>query len=161
MTLDGREFRNALGCFATGVTIITTVTSVGEPIGITANSVNSVSLEPPLVVFSLDRKAYSLGVFQESRVFAINVLSEEQKDLSSAFARAGHPKWDGVKFEIWDTGSPILEGTLASFDCRLHAVHDGGDHLVFIGNVLRMRTQPEGRPLLYFRGKYMKIGDIH
>lgn len=161
MTLDGREFRNALGWFATGVTIITTVTPKGEPIGITANSFNSVSLDPPLVVFSLDRRAFSLAQFQESGVFAINVLCEDQKDLSAAFARAGHPKWDGVKFEIWDTGSPILDGTLASFDCRLHATHDGGDHIVFLGNVLRMRAAPEGRPLLYFRGKYMKIGDIH
>jgi flavin reductase (DIM6/NTAB) family NADH-FMN oxidoreductase RutF len=161
MTLDVREFRNALGCFATGVTVITTVTPTGQPVGVTANSFNSVSLDPPLVVFSLDRKAYSLSLFQESRVFAINVLREEQKDLSATFARAGAPKWDGVKFEVWDTGSPILEDTLASFDCRLHATHDGGDHVVFLGNVLKMRTHPEGKPLLYFRGKYMKIGDIH
>jgi flavin reductase (DIM6/NTAB) family NADH-FMN oxidoreductase RutF len=161
MTFDGREFRNALGCFATGVTIITTVTSTGQPVGVTANSFNSVSLDPPLVVFSLDRRAYSLSQFQESRVFAINVLREEQKELSSAFARAGAPKWEGVKFEVWDTGSPILDDTLASFDCRLHATHDGGDHIVFLGNVLRMRAHPEGKPLLYFRGKYMKMGDIH
>lgn len=161
MTIDNREFRTALGWFATGVTVVTTVTPTGELVGITANSFNSVSLDPPLVLFSLDRRAYSLKLFQEAGVFAINVLDEDQKELSATFARAGAPKWDGVRFEVWDTGAPIIEGTLASFDCRIEAVHDGGDHIIFLGRVLRMRSTHEGRPLLYFRGRYNKIGEIH
>jgi flavin reductase (DIM6/NTAB) family NADH-FMN oxidoreductase RutF len=161
MTIDNREFRTALGWFATGVTIVTTVTPTGDLVGITANSFNSVSLDPPLVLFSLDRRAYSLKLFEEAGVFAINVLGEDQKELSSTFARAGAPKWDGVRFEVWDTGAPIIEDTLASFDCRVQAVHDGGDHVIFLGRVLRMRSTQEGRPLLYFRGRYNKIGEIH
>jgi flavin reductase (DIM6/NTAB) family NADH-FMN oxidoreductase RutF len=158
MDFDSRDYRNALGNFATGVTIVTAKSRSGEPLGITANSFNSVSLDPPLVLFSLDRKAYSLRSFEEAGNFAINVLRDDQQEISRLFARAMTDKWQGLEFDTWVSGAPVLKHALAVFDCRTHAVHDGGDHLIFIGRVLRFAHDPDGRPLLYFRGNY---GQVH
>jgi flavin reductase (DIM6/NTAB) family NADH-FMN oxidoreductase RutF len=159
MSFDARTFRTALGSFATGVTVVTSIGPEGEPLGFTANSFNSVSLDPPLVLFSLDRGAYSLKAFEAAGVFAINVLSETQQPLSVAFARPRGDKWQGVPFESWQTGSPILLDALASFDCETTSTHDGGDHVIFVGRVLRLRIADHGRPLLYFRGAYHQISE--
>lgn len=156
--VDSRAFREALGSFATGVTVVTSVGADGRLLGLTASSFNSVSLEPPLVLFSLDRGAYSLADFQRSGHFAVNVLSEEQEGLSVTFAKALADKWDGVRFEVWETGSPILTDALASFECRTRYNYDGGDHVIFVGEVVRMRANRGGRPLLYFRGDYGRLG---
>jgi flavin reductase (DIM6/NTAB) family NADH-FMN oxidoreductase RutF len=158
MSFELREFRNALGCFATGITVAASRTAGGELLGITANSFNSVSLDPPLVLFSLHRNAYSLKAFEEAGCFSINILSEGQRHVSDAFARALADKWAGVAFETWETGAPILTDALANFDCTTHSIHDGGDHMIFVGRVLRLRAMPEGRPLLYFRGAYHGLG---
>ena len=160
MSFDPRSFRQALGCFATGITVVTSVGLDGEYLGFTANSFNSVSLDPPLVLFSLDRGAYSLKAFEAAGVFAINILREDQEAVSIAFARALSSKWDGVRTEIWQTGSPILVDALASFDCETTSMHDGGDHVIFVGRVLRLRAGVDGRPLLYFRGAYRQINDV-
>ena len=160
MTFDARNFRQALGCFATGITVVTSVGLDGEYLGFTANSFNSVSLDPPLVLFSLDRGAYSLKAFEAAGVFAINILREDQQAVSTAFARALSNKWDGVRTEIWQTGSPILIDALASFDCETTSMHDGGDHVIFVGRVLRLRAGVDGRPLLYFRGAYRQINEV-
>lgn len=157
MAFDPREFRNALGNFATGVTIVTARSRTGEPLGLTANSFNSVSLDPPLVLFSLNRQAYSLKSFEEAGNFAINVLRDDQQDISQVFAQALTDKFHGLAFETWESGAPIFSHALAVFDCSTHAVHDGGDHLIFIGRVLRFMHDPEGKPLLYFRGSYGKV----
>jgi flavin reductase (DIM6/NTAB) family NADH-FMN oxidoreductase RutF len=154
MTIDKIELRNALGNFATGITVVTAVGPQGEFLGITANSFNSVSLDPPLVLFSLDRGAYSLKAFQASGAFAINVLREDQAHLSTNFARQLADKWADVEYEIWETGSPILKDALAAFDCEIHSMYDGGDHIIFIGRVVRLKADHENRPLLYFRGRY-------
>lgn len=159
MTVDRIEFRNALGSFATGITVVTAKSPDGELLGITANSFNSVSLDPPLVLFSLDRGAYSLKSFEASGAFAINVLCEDQQHLSSNFAKSLTDKWTDVEYEIWETGSPILKGAIASFDCEIHSMYDGGDHIIFIGRVLRMKADPDRRPLLYYRGKYARMSD--
>jgi flavin reductase (DIM6/NTAB) family NADH-FMN oxidoreductase RutF len=156
MNFDARSFRNALGSFATGITVVTSVGPDGEPLGFTANSFNSVSLEPPLVLFSLDRGAYSLKAFEAAGVFAINVLREDQQEVSTSFARALSNKWDGVPFETWETGCPIFTEALANFECETTSMHDGGDHVIFVGRVLALRTT-EGRPLLYFRGAYRQL----
>lgn len=161
MTFDPRHLRNALGWFATGVTIVTARSSAGELIGITANSFNTVSLDPPLVLFSLGRRALSLPLFEDAGAFAINVLSEDQKELSSVFATQGAAKFDNLAYEVWETGAPILPHTLASFECRTRSTHDGGDHVIFVGHVMRYRSDDHGRPLLYFRGKYSRLHDIH
>jgi len=160
MSFDPRSFRQALGCFATGITVVTSVGLDGEYLGFTANSFNSVSLDPPLVLFSLDRGAYSLKAFEAAGVFAINILREDQEAVSIAFARALSNKWEGVRTEIWQTGSPILIDALASFDCETTSMHDGGDHVIFVGRVLRLRAGVDGRPLLYFRGAYRQINDV-
>jgi flavin reductase (DIM6/NTAB) family NADH-FMN oxidoreductase RutF len=157
MAFDSREFRNALGNFATGVTIVTARSRSGEALGLTANSFNSVSLEPPLVLFSLNRQAYSLRSFEEAGNFAINVLRDDQQDISQVFAQAQSDKFQGLAFETWESGAPIFSHALAVFDCATHAVHDGGDHLIFVGRVLRFMHDPEGKPLLYFRGNYGKV----
>ena len=160
MSFDARSFRDALGCFATGITVVTSVGLDGELLGFTANSFNSVSLDPPLVLFSLDRGAYSLKAFEAAGVFAINILREDQQAISAAFARSLSNKWHGIRTEAWDTGSPILLDALANFDCQTTSMHDGGDHVIFVGRVLRLRATGKGRPLLYFRGAYRQINDM-
>lgn len=155
--VDQRAFREALGCFATGVTIVTTLDPAGRLLGITANSFSSVSLDPPLVLFSLARKAYSFEAFRQSRHFAVNVLAADQSELSDTFARALADKWAGVAFEVWDTDCPIIIGALAQFECRTVSTHDGGDHVVFIGAVERMAFDPDKQPLLFYRGRYREL----
>lgn len=154
MTLDPVEFRNTLGSFATGVTIITTIGPDGDFVGFTASSFNSVSLDPPLILFSLDRGARSLPAFQAASHFAINVLQRGQEDLSNRFARRGEDKWAGVGYETWESGCPVFPDCLASFECRNFASHEGGDHVIFVGAVERMIAHPEGEPLLFWRGNY-------
>lgn len=155
--IDSRAFREAMGCFATGVTVVTAVGPGGELLGITANSFNSVSLEPPMVLFSLARHAFSLKAFEASRHFAVNVLHEDQAELSSTFATALIDKWAGVEYETWETGCPILPGALAIFECATRFRYEGGDHVIFVGEVTRMETDFTGRPLLYFQGAYREL----
>lgn len=155
--MDPRELRNALGCFATGVTIVTAMGPDGEPVGLTANSFSSVSLAPPLVQFSLDRGAQSLDAFRAAGAFAVNVLREEQTELSNLFATRNANKFEGIGYTTWESGAPILEGALAHFDCGTYATYDGGDHLIFVGEVRRMAADLEGQPLLYFRGGYRTL----
>ena len=158
MSIDPRELRNAMGCFATGVTIITTVDENGAPIGITANSFTSLSLDPPLVLFCLDLKSNSFEAFHKNRHFAVNVLREDQEDLSSHFAKSSVDKWNGVEFETWDTGCPVFEGCIANMECDVESVFEGGDHVIIVGGVKRMRYEDaECKPLLFYRGRYGQI----
>ncbi len=154
MSLDFKEFRFALGNFPTGVTVITSVTGEGELLGATVNSFSSVSLDPPLVLFSLDRSAYSLDAYLNAGVFAVNILSRDQQDISNRFAKALEEKWGDVSYETWVTGSPILSDSIASFDCRLWNTYDGGDHVIFVGEVLKMSCKDDDDPLVFFRGRY-------
>ncbi len=148
------EYRRALGCFATGVTVVSVRGPDGLPVGITANSFNSVSMDPPLILFSLSHGSYSLQAFLESPTFAVNVLRDDQQTLSNRFAQAGSDKWANVGYDIWDTGCPILHDALAKFECRLRHTYEGGDHIIFVGEVLRFEYDPHGRPLVYYRGAY-------
>ena len=157
MPLDSRTFRDALGCFATGVTIITTLDPKGRPVGVTANSFNAVSLEPPLVLFSLGRRAHSLRAFLSSHDFAVNVLAADQEALSELFAKPSADKWAGLDYESWESGCPILPGAAASFDCRIRYTHDGGDHVIFVGEVTAMAYDAERRPLLFHQGRYKEL----
>jgi len=154
---DPRTLRDALGCFATGVTVVTTLDETGQPVGLTANSFSSVSLDPPLILFCLARSSSNLERFQRAEHFAINVLHIGQQPMSGAFARSTAERFDGVAWETWDTGAPILSGSLASFECATHQVVEAGDHLVFIGRVTRARFEPRRDPLLYFRGRYRRL----
>ncbi len=156
-SVEPGEFREALGCFATGVTVITAVGPRGELIGITANSFNSVSLDPPLILFSLNRRAYSLRAFLSTQAFAVNILRAGQEEISDRFARALKDKWSRIDYELWDSGCPILTAALASFECKIRHTYHGGDHVIFVGEVLRLRHDPEGQPLLFHGGKYRGV----
>ncbi|MFC7332206.1 flavin reductase family protein [Rhodocista pekingensis] len=159
MSFDARSFRDALGCFATGVCVATTRDIDGTLIGVTVNSFTSVSLDPPLVLFCLNRSAESLGAFERSDSFALTMLAEHEKHLSDGFARLPMPeRWSAADFETWQTGSPVLTGGLAAMECVTHARHDGGDHVIMVGRVVKLAHRTEGRPLLYFRGRYDRLG---
>lgn len=157
MTFDQRAFRDALGCFTTGVAVVTAVAEGAPPIGITVNSFTSVSLDPPLVLICLARSAQSFDAFTEAEHFAISILAEDQQDLSVRFSRRDlDDRWAGVATERWDSGAPILTGALAAFECAREAEFDGGDHVILVGRVLRLASQA-GRPLLYARGRYAAL----
>lgn len=160
MSIDPREFRNTVGCFATGITVITTLDEGGGPVGFTANSFTSLSLEPPLVLFCLDRKVASFEAFAPERPFAVNILSSDQTDVSQRFATSGPEKWEGVAFECWETGSPILPHCLANLECTIESIHEGGDHVIVIGRVVSIRRSdgPAGA-LLYYKGRYAELAD--
>ena len=139
------------------MTVVTTLDADGQPIGLTANSFSSVSLDPPLILFCLSRGSTNLERFQAARHFAINVLHIGQQPMSGVFARSDADRFQDVTWETWDTGAPILSGSLASFECATDRVIEAGDHLIFIGRVLRARFEPRRDPLLYFRGKYRRL----
>jgi flavin reductase (DIM6/NTAB) family NADH-FMN oxidoreductase RutF len=150
---DTRDFRNALGQFATGVTIITTRDNQGAPVGVTVNSFNSVSLEPKLVLWSLAKKSYSLDAFSNAEHFIIHVLAADQKELSNRFAKGSAEKFNDVAYSDGLGGAPLLAGCAASFECRNIERIDGGDHYIFLGQVERF--QVEERPvLLFYKGSY-------
>ncbi len=158
MALDQRSLRDALGTFATGVTIITTMSREGKPIGLTANSFTSVSLDPPLVLFCLDRRGYSFAHFQQSTHFAVNVLASGQQDISNHFAKPSEDKWAEMVPDLCGVGCPAFKDALAIFECATHRIHDGGEHVIIVGKVLSYNFQPDGTPLLYYRGHYGRIG---
>jgi len=158
MALDQREFRNSLGCFATGITVITAIGPRGELIGNTASSFNSVSLDPPLILWSLGRHAHSLKAYLSTDHFAVNVLREGQEDVSTRFAKALGNKWEGIDYETWETGCPILPNALAVFECRIAHTYVGGDHVIFVGEVINADFDRSGRPLLFYQGAYARLG---
>lgn len=151
---DSRELRSALGSFVTGVTIITTVDRQGTPYGLTANSFSSVSLEPPLVLWSQSLGSPSYPVFQEADRFSISILSEHQKDLSSKFAKSGADKFEGVETIKGIGGIPLIKGASAYLECRKVTSYPGGDHAVFIGEVERIERSNRN-PLVFGGGKYL------
>ena len=157
MAFSQREFRNALGSFPTGVTVITARSAEGADVGVTVNSFNSVSIDPPLVLWSLDREAYSWAAFASAAHFAINVLSEAQVELSRHFSLAGPAAWLGITIERWQTGCAILSDCVANLECERHGIHDGGDHQIVVGRVLGIRHDASGIPLVFHQGKYRRI----
>jgi len=156
MAIDQRHFRDVMGTFATGVTIITTVVS-GAPHGITANSFSSVSLDPPLVLFCLGRSSTNFDAFMETDNFAVNILSASQDKLSTHFAMFEGDRFDGTAWNAWETGAPILDGVISAADCVLEARHDAGDHVIIVGRALRAETVLDAAPLLYHRGRYAAL----
>ncbi|MFK7888189.1 MAG: flavin reductase family protein [Gammaproteobacteria bacterium] len=157
---DQRALRNALGTFATGVTVVTTLDANGKPWGFTANSFTSVSLDPPLVLFCLAREAGSLPVFEASSNFAINILADQQADTSMLFASGDRDKFERVAWHAADSGCPLLADVSAWFDCSVHSIVDGGDHLIFIGRVTAFDAT-NAAPLGYCRGAYVPLALDH
>lgn len=156
---DCRAFRNALGGFATGVTVVTAMAADGTPVGLTVSSFNSVSLEPPLVLWSLSANSPSLGIFESASHFAVNVLAANQEEVSNRFASRLEDKFDGVAWQPGLGGAPVLAGTCASFECANVARHAGGDHLIFIGQVERFTQDPAQPPLVFQGGRYRRLAD--
>ncbi|HEU0195790.1 MAG TPA: flavin reductase [Nevskiaceae bacterium] len=147
------RFREALGSFATGVAIVTTRAPDGQPLGLTINSFNSVSLDPPLVLWSLAKNAYSLPVFRAAPHWAVHVLAADQDALSARFARRGEDKFGGLDLEEGLGCVPLLRGCSARFQCRTTSQYEGGDHVILIGEVLAF-DRVESAPLVFHRGRY-------
>lgn len=155
------ELRHAMGHFATGVTVVTSIGTDGKPVGTTANAVSSLSLDPPLVLVCFDRSSQTLQAVRAHGAFAINVLAAPQQELSANFARRGlAAAWDGVRHRRGLTGSPRLHGVLATLDCTVEHRLPGGDHEIVIGRVRAAETSDaDAAPLLFWRGGYAALGE--
>ncbi len=158
--LTATEFRHAIGHFATGVTVVTSVGPAGEPVGTTANAVSSLSLDPPLVLVCFDRTSVTLAAVLAHGAFVVNVLAAPQQHLSANFARRGlAAAWDGVRHRPGRTGSPRLHGVLAALECTVEHRLPGGDHEIVVGRVRDVETTGgDAAPLLYWRGAYASLG---
>lgn len=153
-------FRSALGRFATGVTVVTARSAADTLVGLTISSFNAVSLEPPLILWSLSRASGSLSAVRSAAGFVVNVLSAKQADLAMTFARGGGPSpYGGGDWSPAASGAPILKDTLAHFECVHHAEHDGGDHVIFVGRVVRFAAA-SGDPLIFSFGRFARAGEL-
>ena len=153
-SFSSQEFRTALGMFATGVTIVTARSQDGVVTGLTANSFNSVSLDPPLVLWSLARAAASLAAFSNGSHYAVNVLAADQKALAERFALKGADRFSGVQFSEGLGGAPLLLGAAATFECFNRSRYEEGDHVIFVGEVERCSHRVGAAPLLFHGGKF-------
>lgn len=155
---DARHFREALSQFATGVTVITTRLADGSFLGLTASSFNSVSIDPPLVLWSLSQNANSLPVFSENSHYVINVLAADQADLAERFARRIDNRFDGVEYALSHTGLPILKGSAAWFECHNRSRYPEGDHIIFVGEVERCDVHAQ-QALVFHGGRFVATTD--
>ena len=159
---NATEFRNTLGSFATGITVITTK-GVDHPFGMTANAFSSVSLDPPLVLICVISGTYGAETIQRNGVFAVNILGDDHEPISRYFSSKDRPRGADAFKEIPHTfavtGAPIIEGAAGYLDCRLHARYEAGDHLIFIGEVVALGHNPDAKPLLFHGGRYCFVKD--
>lgn len=154
---DPRTLRAALGCFATGVTVVTCLTDEGIPAGLTVNSFTSVSLDPPLLLVCLAKEAASAAPLTAARSFAINVLQTGQQPASIRFSTRDEDRFGTTPWSRGEGGAPILEESLGVFECERYAVYDGGDHHILVGQVFKASFDASLDPLLYFRGRYRRL----
>jgi 3-hydroxy-9,10-secoandrosta-1,3,5(10)-triene-9,17-dione monooxygenase reductase component len=148
-----REFRDTLGRFCSGVTVVTSV-AAGEPVGLTCQSFSSVSLDPPLVMFVPAKTSRAWPLIRRAGFFCVNFLAEDQQEVSNTFATRGADKFSGVGWTPSTTGAPILDGVVGHVDCTIHAVHEAGDHYVVLGRVQSLGLGADADPLLFYRGAY-------
>lgn len=151
--IDEARFRQVLGRFATGVTVVTGVAS-DRPVGLAVNSFTSVSLEPPLVAFCVSRESITWPMLRTAGAFCVNILAEDQEAVSRAFAGRGPDRFLGVGWRPAPSGAPVLSGVLGWIDCTVYAEYEAGDHLIVVGVVRELEAAHEGRPLLFYRGGY-------
>ena len=156
--IDLAEFRRALSCFATGVAVVTTLDANGDKVGMTISSFNSVSLDPPLIVWSIDLQSPSLGAFRRHSFFAINILCDQSKELALNFARPSHDKFANVDWKPGLGGVPVIEQASAVIQCRTEARMPGGDHEIYLGHVLDFHRTDKS-PLLFHKGEFSTIGE--
>jgi 3-hydroxy-9,10-secoandrosta-1,3,5(10)-triene-9,17-dione monooxygenase reductase component len=154
--IDTIQFRNALGAFVTGVTIVTTLDDAGRPVGLTANSFNSVSLEPPMVLWSLGLNSNSILSFRNAKYWAVHILASDQEALSGRFAKRGIDKFEGLDTETGPDGIPLLKGCTARFVCKASFEYEGGDHAIFVGEVVDFERQ-SSLPLAFHQGRYTRV----
>lgn len=159
MTFDPRTLRDTLGLFVTGVTIITARSKCGEQVGITANSFNSVSLDPPLILWSISKTSRSLPIFETADHFAVHILRDDQKDLSQRFASSGIDKFDCLRTEPGLGNTPLLPDCAALLECSIFARYPAGDHMIYVAQVEKLQSDPEARPLVYHGGRYAALAD--
>ncbi|WOR16307.1 flavin reductase family protein [Hyphomonas sp. FCG-A18] len=159
MSFDQRVLRDALGLFVTGVTVITTKGIDGESVGLTANSFNSVSLDPPLVLWSIGTRSKSLPAFAQADHFAVHILGENQIELSQRFARSGADKFASLPVTKGIGDVPLLEGCAARLECSIYDRHAAGDHVIYLGEVQRLVHNQNARPLVYHGGQYAELAD--
>ena len=159
MKFDNLEYRKTLGKFVTGVTIITTCEKDGTPRGFTANSFTSVSLEPPMVLVCLGNKTGCIEAFTLGKRFVVNILKESQRTLSDMFAGPQKYKFKNQSYDIWNSDCPILSGCLVNIECIKVNIFEAGDHIILLGKVERIEHSTSGRPLLYYKSKYVRIED--
>ena len=145
-----------MGHFATGVTVITTTDKAGAPYGLTANAFTSLSLEPPLVLVCIDKNVQCYPHFSESKLFAVNVLNDEQEDLSRRFATKGIEKFNGIPWRKGESGLALLEGAIGHIECKVVHSYDGGDHTIYVGEIIAASASGD-RPLMFFKGKYHRL----
>lgn len=152
--IDPKDFRRALAQFPTGVTVVTAIDANGQPVGVTASSFNSVSMDPPLILWSIDKNAFSAATFCTTAYFAVNILSEEQMALSNRFAGRGEDKFKDVAWTPGLGGCPLFDGLAAKFECKSWNVYDGGDHFIVVGEVKGYSYENTQAPLVFARGSY-------
>ncbi len=154
---DPVDLRQALSCFATGITIVTGITEDGVRFGLTASSFQSVSLTPPLILYNIRKGAASAALVKSSGTFCVNVLRHEHVELAKRFAGPVADRFHGIDWNYGCLGCPALPDAIASFECRLWATYDGGDHEIVVGEVAALRRAREGNPLVYYRGEFHPI----
>ena len=153
MSFDVRAFRQALGCFPTGVAVVTAI-AAGARKGITVNSFTSVSLDPPLVLWCIDRKSDRFDAFTRAEGYTISLLGTAHEDVSARLAKQGAHSLNGIDLIETELGPPALADALAFFECESEAVHQGGDHAILVGRVVRFAKREVGAPLIFFKGRY-------
>ncbi len=154
--MDLQELRRVMGHFATGVTVITTADRGGIPFGLTANAFTSLSLNPPLALICVDKTVQCYSCFEESRIFAVNVLSEDQEEISRRFATKGIEKFTGIKWHKGRHGVALLDGAMGHIECKVVHSYEGGDHTIYVGEIVSAAASGE-RPLVFFKGKYRRL----
>jgi len=149
-----KSLRNVLGCYATGVAVMTAKVSGKSPLAVTVNSFASLSLDPPLIQFALARTANVLAGFRQASHFAVNILSRRMESTSNMFARPSTASWDGVDYVDSPDGCPLIAGCIAQIECKKSCELEGGDHIILLGEVIRFHLREEVEPLLFYRGRY-------
>ena len=157
MTVSKDEFRRALSHFASGVTVVTTCSEDGQHLGITVSAFSSLSLEPPLILICIDKRASVHDYLKEGGHFAVNILGDDQELISRRFASKVADRFEGLGYSIGNTGAPLISGALASIECSIVHLYPGGDHTIIVGEVLATDVS-DGHPLAYFRGGYVRLG---
>jgi flavin reductase (DIM6/NTAB) family NADH-FMN oxidoreductase RutF len=156
MPVTKDEFRTALSRFASGVTVVTTTDGHGKPFGMTVSAFSSLSLEPPLILICIDKKASGHGHFSPGSTFAVNILAEDQEEVSRRFASRDVDRFNGIGYRSGTTGVPLLEGAIARIECRVTDIYAGGDHTIVVGELVATEVS-DGKPLAYYRGGYAQL----